>query len=28
MEAVLSDWLAGSQDPKLAPVRDPSEPLV
>ena len=26
MEGVLSDWLASSQDPKLAPVRDPSEP--
>jgi arylsulfatase A-like enzyme len=26
MEGVLSDWLAGSQDPKLAPVRDSSEP--
>ena len=25
MEALLFDWLAGSQDPKLAPVRDPSE---
>jgi arylsulfatase A-like enzyme len=25
MEGVLSDWLAASQDPKLAPVRDPAE---
>jgi arylsulfatase A-like enzyme len=25
MEGVLSDWLASSQDPKLAPVRDPAE---
>jgi len=26
MESVLTDWLASSQDPKLAPVRDPAEP--
>lgn len=26
MEGVLFDWFAGSQDPKLAAVRDPSEP--
>jgi arylsulfatase A-like enzyme len=25
MEATLADWLAGSTDPKLAPVRDPAE---
>lgn len=25
MEGLLSDWMASSQDPKLAPVRDPSE---
>ena len=26
MEGVLFDWLAGSQDPNLAPVRDPEDP--
>ena len=26
MEGVLVDWLAGTQDPKLAPVRDPADP--
>jgi Arylsulfatase A and related enzymes len=26
MEALLFDWLVGSQDPLLAPVRDPEEP--
>jgi arylsulfatase len=26
MQGLLFDWLAGSQDPNLAPVRDPEEP--
>jgi len=26
MEDMLLDWLAGSQDPNLAPVRDPEDP--
>jgi arylsulfatase len=26
MQGLLFDWLAGSQDPNLAPVRDPAEP--
>ena len=26
MEGVLLDWLAGSQDPNLAPARDPEDP--
>jgi len=27
MEGTLVDWLAATQDPKLAPVRDPAEPV-
>jgi arylsulfatase A-like enzyme len=27
MVGVLADWLANSTDPKLAPVRDPEEPV-
>jgi arylsulfatase A-like enzyme len=27
MESLLADWLATTQDPKLAPVRDPAEPV-
>ena len=26
MQGMLFDWLAGSQDPNLAPVRDPEDP--